>query len=104
MNTWGDIKRRFHISDDRYNEFEYLLFLDINDPFIENYVHYHLGLCEPLIKGRLKMHIKQWEKLHPPTWILSLINDGLKIPFISEPPVMVLPNNKTANLPENIPW
>ena len=104
LNTWQEVKDRFKLNDSRYDEFEYLLFLDIEDPFVSNYVEYHLGKAEPLIRGRLRNHYNEWVKLGPPAWILSLVSEGLKIPFIKEPPIMVLPNNKSAIVPENIQW
>ena len=59
---------------------------------------------EPLIKGRLKAHSKNWETLNPPKWLLTMIKNGLTIPFHSEPPCMVLPNNSSANSPDNVQW
>ena len=104
VNTWETVKKKFGLADNRYCEFEYLLYLNINDPFVENYINYHLGICEPLIKCRLRNHLYQWEKLNSPKWLLSTIRNGVKLPFKSLPPTMVLPNNKTANTAENIPW
>ena len=104
VNTWETVKKKFGLADNRYCEFEYLLYLNINDPFVENYINYHLGICEPLIKCRLRNHLYQWEKLNSPKWLLSTIKNGVKLPFKSLPPTMVLPNNKTANTAENIPW
>ena len=104
VNTWTFVKKKFNLSNARYSEFKYLLYLNVNDPFIENYVSYQLSKCEPLIKGRLRNHLNQWEKLNSPKWLLSTIQNGVKLPFKSEPPCMVLPNNKTANKPENILW
>ena len=80
------------------------MFLDIDDQFVCNYVEYHLGNAEPLIRGRLKAHIKEWEKLNAPSWILSLVSDGLRVPFEKIPPPIILPNNKTAVLEENRTW
>ena len=63
-----------------------------------------MGCAEPMIWGRLKASVSEWEKLNPPEWILPLINDGLKIPFESLPRPIVLPNNKTAVEKENVQW
>ena len=74
------------------------------NPFVCNYVGYHLGKCEPQVRGRIKSSINEWRKLRPPPWILDLVEEGLKIPFEKEPPIMVLPNNKSAMCNENINW
>ena len=42
--------------------------------------------------------------IKPPDWILSTIKYGIRIPFKSEPPTMVFPKNKTANLMKNKQW
>ena len=67
VNTWNKIKQRFGLSDSKYNEFQYLLYLDIDDLFIVNYVDYHLYGKEPIIKGRLKAHYNEWVKLKAPS-------------------------------------
>ena len=36
INSWEDVRRKFHLSDDRYVEFEFLLYLDIENEFIQN--------------------------------------------------------------------
>ena len=92
------------MDDSRYVEFRYLQYLDLSNPFVLNYVQYHLGQAEPIISGRLRNHIYEWEKLNPPQWILSLVREGLKIPLSSEPPPMVLPNNKSAMQKDNVEW
>ena len=102
VNTWEAIKAKFQLQDTRYREFEFLKYLNISDPFIQNYVYYQLGKCEPLIKGRVKLHYHEWEKLNPPSWLLATIKDGVQIPFIEEPPIFMLPNNKSATCPDNV--
>ena len=102
--TWDEIKRKFGIDDSRYREFSFLKFLDISDPFVQNYVGYQIGKSDPIIKGRLSSHINYWLDLNPPEWLLSLIKDGVKIPFNKEPPQIILPNNKSSVERENIEW
>ena len=104
LNSWQEVKARFSLSDSRYAEFQYLKYLDLNNPFVVNYVEYHLGIAEPVISERLRNHYEEWERLNPPKWILSLVREGLKIPFSSEPPPILLPNNKSATQPENKTW
>ena len=104
INTWEQIKDKFRIPDSRYEEFEFLKYLDLNDPFIENYLFYNLGKCEPIIKGRIKCHYENWKLLNPPKWLLSTIENGVRVPFKTEPPIILLPNNKSACSPENVKW
>ena len=80
------------------------MFLDINDLFIVNYLEYHFGIAELMTRGRLRNHFEEWKKIKPPAWILSLVYDGLYLPFYKEPPIMMLPNNKSAMLKENLSW
>ena len=96
--------RLFNISDDRYEDFKFLLHLDIYDKFVKNYVNYMLKLEKPIIVGRLKHHIDFWKSLNSPDWILDIILHGFKVPFLKLPPVIYLPNNKTALDPENRNW
>ena len=42
LTSWTKIKDKFGLHDSRYDEFEYLLYMDINDAFVENYVNYTL--------------------------------------------------------------
>ena len=104
QTTWEKIQQKFGLSDNRYAEFEYLLYLDIEDPFIVNFVRYQLGLERPIIKGRLSAHAHFWRTLGTPDWLQTFIEAGLMIPFDSVPGPILLPNNKTATCPENIQW
>ena len=38
------------------------------------------------VRGNLAKHISQWEKIGAPGFILSVIREGYKIPFIDIPP------------------
>ena len=96
LHSWDRIKRRFHITDDRYDEFFYLCYLDIDDPFIIDYFNYHFYGSKPLIKGRLKNSSEFWESLNPPDWILDIVRNGIRIPFQNEPPIILLPNNRSC--------
>ena len=57
---------RFNLDKNRYEEFSYLCYLDIEDPYVQNYVGFHLGHQKPVIVGRIKAHLEFWEKLRPP--------------------------------------
>jgi hypothetical protein len=48
------------------------------------------------MEGRLRAHLGFWETLHTLQWLLDIIRWGVKIPFSTEPPRIVLPNNKSA--------
>jgi hypothetical protein len=50
----------------------------------------------PSVKGRLKEHITFWIKIGAPNFVLSIIQEGYKIPFIEIPPVAYLRNNKST--------
>ena len=52
------------------------------------------------VRGRLKEHIKFWERIEAPAFIIDTIREGYKIPFLVVPPYCVKRNNKTANLHE----
>jgi len=57
---------------------------------------------EPLkncsVRGRLKQHIRFWERIEAPEFIIDTIREGYKIPFVVVPPYCVRKNNKSANL------
>ena len=96
LHSWSKIKTRFNLSDDRYSDFSYLCYLDIDDPFVQNYFQYHAFGIFPLIKGRLRHCIDFWLTLKPPDWVLDIVRFGIKIPFENDPPRIFLPNNKTC--------
>ena len=48
------------------------------------------------VKGRLREMYKEWEKLKPPNFVLSVIRTGYRIPFSSPPPPYQASNNKSA--------
>ena len=50
------------------------------------------------IKGRLKQHVNFWSDIGASPMILSIINDGYRIPFTDEPPPMFCNNNRSARL------
>ena len=104
INSWEDVRRKFHLSDDRYVEFEFLLYLDIENEFIQNFVYYQLGTVRPIIVDKLKFHAQFWKSLKAPDSLLDIISNGLKIPFLVPPPPMFLPNSSSLKKPENKAW
>ena len=48
------------------------------------------------VKGNLKRHIKFWQSIGTSSFILSIINNGYKIPFNTIPPKNVQRNNRSA--------
>jgi hypothetical protein len=81
-----------------------LCYLDIYDPFVVNYVQYQCNTAKPIIKGHLPKHIEFWGTLHTPDWLLDIIADGVKVPFLTTPPRIFRSNNKSAVHKENIEW
>ena len=47
------------------------------------------------IKGRLKGCVQFWESISAPQFVLSVIREGYKIPFLHTPPRAFFPNNKS---------
>jgi hypothetical protein len=104
VTAWEALAAKYGLSSDRYEEFEYLTYLPIGDTFVENYAKFHLGLEEPVIKGRIKSHYNFWTTLTTIPWLRDIIRTGVKIPFMKKPPRIVLPNNKSAVDPDMVPW
>ena len=48
------------------------------------------------VKGKLFKSIQHWQSLGAPDFILSVIRNGYKIPFISTPPPRLFTNNASA--------
>ncbi|CAH3153203.1 unnamed protein product, partial [Porites lobata] len=55
------------------------------------------GQCNsPSVRGCLSLCYHQWVKLGTSGFILSVVRDGYKIPFVTLPPPKVSPNNHSA--------
>jgi len=104
LSTWEDIAQQFGINDNRYEDFAYLQYLDVNDPFVQDYVSFHLKSTQPKIKGRLSAHLQFWKSLNSPEWLLQIIEKGFTVPFQQKPPRILLPNNKSVLDPTVVPW
>ena len=96
--------KKYGLDPARYDKFAYLCYLDVDDLYVQNYVAFQLGKEAPCIVGRIKAHQKFWESLSTPSWLLDVICSGVKIPFESRPPRIVLPNNKSAVTPDVVKW
>ena len=53
------------------------------------------------VKGRLRKHIEFWKKIGTSNFILSVISDGYRLPFIQAPPCRDISNNKSAFVHSN---
>ncbi|XP_072025653.1 uncharacterized protein [Amphiura filiformis] len=62
----------------------------------KNFYEYEQGSSEPIIKGRLRSSIDFWRSIQANDFVLSIIQNGYKLPLITTPPVIVLKNNKSA--------
>jgi Reverse transcriptase (RNA-dependent DNA polymerase) len=102
LNNWTTVAKKFNISSDRYVEFQYLLYLDIEDQYVVNYVNFHLEVCEPNFKGRLSSHLAFWVQLNAPQWLLEFIDVGITIPFERPPVRMLLNNHETVQSVKNV--
>ena len=49
------------------------------------------------VKGRLKACVQFWESISAPPFVLSVIREGYKIPFLHTPPRAFFPNNKSSH-------
>ena len=70
----------------------------VEDPYIQNYFEYESNRGKPIIKGRLKSALPYWrDEIKAPPSVLNIIEDGVKLNFITEPPKFSLKNNKSAH-------
>ena len=49
------------------------------------------------VKGRLKKNVMFWEQLETNNYILDIINDGYRLPFLQIPREYISQNNKSAH-------
>ena len=58
-----------------------------DDPMIRNYFEYEAGQSPPIINDRLKTALPYWTNvIKAPPSILSVIEKGFVLDFITEPP------------------
>lgn len=48
------------------------------------------------VKGRLRRHVQFWRSIGAPRYVLSVICEGYRLPFLQIPPVFTSRNNKSA--------
>jgi hypothetical protein len=75
------VARKFGLDESRYSVFSYLCYLDIENPYVRNYVDFQTGKADPVIKGRIAAHIEFWTELGTPEWLLEFLKSGVKIPL-----------------------
>ena len=102
--SWEEVCSKFKLSNERYEDYEFLCFMDINDPFVINYVQFNLGNSPPNFEGRLQYHSGFYKSLNAPKPVQDIVESGLKIPFLTIPPKIYLPNNKSSIIRERRPW
>ena len=69
----------------------------IDDPYIQKYFEYESNRGKPIIKERLKSALPYWrDTIKAPPSVLSIVQDGIKLNFIREPPKLFSKNNKSA--------
>ena len=79
--SWDKVATMFNLPTDRYEDFKFLTYLDISDPFVKNYVHYNLGLEDPKITGRLKAHSHFYRTLNAPKNVQDIVEHGFFSPY-----------------------
>ena len=104
LHHWDKIKEKYGLHDDRYDDFRYLTFLDIDDFYINDYFEFHAFDRAPVFKHRLRHHIAFWRTLPTPAWILDFIESGVKISFETIPPRIMLPNSSSTMTNSNMAW
>ncbi|XP_067676470.1 uncharacterized protein [Haliotis asinina] len=57
---------------------------------------YEQGMSEILVKGRLKSCFAFWKSIGSSKFVLDIIENGYKIPFLTRPPNMFSRNNQSA--------
>jgi hypothetical protein len=97
------VAAKFNIPTERYGDFKYLCYLDIEDKFVANYVNFHMGMSDPVFKDRLSSSLEFWIEIGAPQWLLEYIGTGITIPFSEMPPRMVCKNNSTVLTPDSKP-
>jgi hypothetical protein len=57
-STWLETAKKFGIAPDRYGEFRYLQFIDLENVFSTNYLKFQLGISQPLFL-KIGYHLMQ---------------------------------------------
>ena len=64
--------------------------------YANNLYEYECGKSVPIVKGRLRAHVKFWENICGPDWVINTITNGYVIPFDSLPASAQFRNNHSA--------
>ena len=64
--------------------------------YANNLYEYECGKSVPIVKGRLRAHVKFWENICAPDWVIYTITNGYMIPFDSLPASAQFCNNHSA--------
>jgi len=67
-----------------------------NDILIRQYWEYEEGISDINVKHRIKNAREFWKYMGANDFILDLIDNGYKVPFLSTPPGVFLRNNASA--------
>ncbi len=67
-----------------------------SDFYLHNFYEYEQGVSEPIVRGRMRANLQFWKDIGAPDDIITTINSGYKIPFISTPGPAKFKNNKSA--------
>jgi Reverse transcriptase (RNA-dependent DNA polymerase) len=94
---------KYNLDNNRYGEFQYCTYLDIEDYYVDNYIRFQLDLAQPDFKHRLSNHTDFWRTLNTEPWLLDIIKNGIRIPFERKPPRMLLQNTKAVLENDNVP-
>ena len=74
--SWDEVAKRFDLPKDRYTDFEFLMYLNIFDPYVENYVKFNLGIDEPRFTRRLQKHSSFYKQLNSPKNVQDIVENG----------------------------
>ena len=61
-----------------------------------NFYEYEVCNARAVVKGRLKAHIRCWQDIGAPQWVLDTIRHGYVIPFKLLPTNVLLDNIRSA--------
>ena len=93
LNECVDSENRPQCSDEQYINVD-----EACDYIMHNADMFDYEKCKTTlsVKGRLKKDIKFWQDINSNSYILDVIENGYRIPFLTEPKGAELKNNKSA--------
>jgi hypothetical protein len=72
---------KYGIDSSRYVEFSYLLYLDLDNVWIDDYVQFHLYGKVPRFVNRISSCVQFWTDINAKDWLIDIIKNGVKIPL-----------------------